>query len=149
MQWTAAEFLAHDKSTNWYLALIGGAVVLAALVYLLTKDKIATVVVLVAAVALGGVANRKPREVPYALFRDAIQIDQKIFDYAQFRSFSVGDEGHLATIALLPHKRFGQVKSLYFDPNDEAMIVDFIATHLPLERRSLDPIDTLMKKIRF
>jgi len=149
IQWRATEFLAHDKTPVWYLALFGDSVVIAALVYLLTKDKLSTVVVLIAAIALSVYAGRKPREVDYALYADGLAIGQKVYLYAQFRTFSMGDEGPIASIALVPHKRFGQLVTLYFHPEDEPLIVDFISSHLPLERRSQDPIDLLMKKIRF
>jgi len=149
IQWRASEFIAHDKSPKWYLALYGASAAITALVYLLTKDMIASGAVLLAAVALSVYAGRKPREVDYALYRDGLAIGERAFLYAQFRSFSVADEGTLASIALVPHKRFGQLITLYFDPQDESLIVDFIAGRLPLERRSQDLIDGLMKKIRF
>src|SRR5437870_2945293 len=36
--WTASEFVAHEKSAGWYLALTVVALVIAGVIYLLTRD---------------------------------------------------------------------------------------------------------------
>lgn len=148
-QWTSPEFVAHDKPPAWYLALFGASAVIAALVFLFTKDKISTAVVLVVGVALGTYAARKPREIDHALFEDSMMIGQKTMGYEQFRSFSLDDEGAFASLVLVPHRRFGQLVTLYFQPQDEDRIVAVISRHLPLEQRPKDLVDNFMKKIRF
>jgi hypothetical protein len=49
----------------------------------------------------------------------------------------------------MPLKRFMPPLSLYMDPADEEKIVDVLADYLPVEQREQDPIDKLMRRLRF
>ncbi len=147
--WTASEFIDHAKSADWYLALAVVAVVMAAGIYLLFRDLITSIVILVAAVAFGSYGRRQPRQLEYALDMQGLSIAGKFFPYNLFRSFAVIDEDHFASIALLPLKRFGFLTTVYFDPSDEDAIIDIISQHLPLEPRNSDLMDRFLKRIRF
>lgn len=147
--WSASEFIAHDKSPAWYGALALATVVIAAGVFLLTKDKISTGVIIIAAIALGIYAARKPRQLQYALNTQGIHIGERYFAFDQFRSFTVADEGALATVAFTPLKRFGQLVTIYFDPKDEDAIVGLLSDRLPMDHHRRDMLDNFMKRIRF
>lgn len=149
ISWTASEFIAHDKSASWYGALALGALLLAALVFLLTKDKISTGVVIVAGLALGIYGARKPQQLRYELNEQGVGIGQKFYAYNQLRSFAIIDEGAFSSISFTPLNRFGQLITIYFDPADEERIVDLLANRLPLEERGHDAVDKFMKRIRF
>jgi hypothetical protein len=149
ISWTASEFIDHAKSIDWYLALAVAAVLGAIAVYLLFRDLITTIVILVAALAFGLYGRRRPRLLEYKLDTHGLFIAGKFYPYATFRSFAVVDEGHFSSIAFLPLKRFGLLTTVYYDPADEASIIDIISRHLPLEPRSADAIDRFMKRIRF
>lgn len=147
--WTASEYVAHEKSAGWYGMLVLAAIALAAIIFLLTKDKISTGVVLVAALALGFYAARKPRELQYTLNAQGLTISDKYFPFDAFRSFAVMDEGHFSSIVFVPLKRFGQLTTIYFDPADEERIVNLLSARLPIEARQHDVVDKFMKRIRF
>lgn len=149
ISWTASEFIAHDKSTGWYTALAGVTIVVAALVYLLTRDKISTGVVIVAAIAFGGYAARRPNQQQYALDDQGLHIGSRYFDYNEFRSFCVIDEGSFSSISFVPLKRFGQLISIYYDPADESAIIDLLSARLPIDQRGHDAFDRFLKRIRF
>jgi hypothetical protein len=99
--------------------------------------------------AFGLYGRRRPRLLEYKLDTRGLFIAGKFYPYATFRSFAVVDEGHFSSIAFLPLKRFGLLTTVYYDPADEASIIDIISQHLPLEPRSADAIDRFMKRIRF
>src|ERR1700728_3216444 len=61
VSWTASEFIHHQKTAGWYFMLGLAGVILAAIVFLLTKDKISTGVIIFATLIFGYYANRKPR----------------------------------------------------------------------------------------
>jgi hypothetical protein len=147
--WTASEFIDHAKSADWYLALAVVAVLGAAAIYLLFRDLITSIVIIVAALAFGMYGRRRPRLLEYKLDTQGLSIADKFFPYNTFRSFAIIDEGHFSSIAFLPLKRFGLLTTVYYDPADEQPIVDIISQHLPLEPRSADVIDRFMKRIRF
>jgi hypothetical protein len=149
VDWTASEFISHDKSAGWYLLLILGGLVGAAVVYLLTRDEVSTAVVVIVAILFGVSAARKPRELNYKIDSQGLHIDQKYYPLSDFRSFAIVREEAVESIWLMPLKRFRPPLSIYFDPNDGQKIVDVLAQTLPIENRELDPVDRLMHRIRF
>jgi hypothetical protein len=149
ISWTASEFIAHDKSASWYLMLGGTAAVLAALIWLITKDKISAGVVVFGAALFGVYAARKPRQLQYRLDSSGLTIGQRHFGYHDFRSFSVVPEGGMNSIVFSPLKRFAPLTTIYYDPADEDKIVALLTDRLPVERRQKDLVDRLMWRIRF
>jgi hypothetical protein len=149
ISWSASEFIAHNKSFGWYMFLILAAVLVGGLVYLLTKDKISASVVLVVAFFLAITASHKPRTLDYKLDSSGLTIGNKTYEYTQFRSFAVVEEGAFSSIIFTPLKRFMPLITIYYEPNDEDAIVNILSNRLPLETHHLDMIEQFMRKIRF
>lgn len=149
VQWTASEFIAHDKTSIWYLALGAGALALSVLLYLLTKDKVTSAVVIVAALFLAYSGSRQPRQIQYVVNPQGITVGARQCPYALFRSFAVMREGAFSSIVCMPLKRFALPLSLYYDPKDEEKIMQILSNQLPFEQRKPDMVDSLMRRIRF
>jgi hypothetical protein len=149
VSWSASEFVAHHKNSGWYLLLILGAVVVAALVYVFTRDWLSTAVVVVAGTVLAAYSSRKPRQLNYAVDGRGVTVGTKFFAYSEFRSFSIVPEGAFASIVFMPLKRFGIQTTIYYDPQDEDRIIDVISPHLPHEEHQADMLDHMMRRIRF
>lgn len=149
VQWTASEFLAHQKNGNWYLILILGAFGVSVVVYFLTRDIISSISLLIFAILLAVVAARKPRTLTYHLGDHGLQVEQKFYPYQDFKSFSVINEGAINSIMLLPLKRFATGVTMYYAPDDEQKILDVLSSELPYEERHQDPVDKFMQRIRF
>lgn len=147
--WTASEYVAHEKTISWYLALSAATILFAALIYFLTKELLSPVVILVMGLAFGAFAARQPEELTYVLDGSALHVGQKSFPYAQFKSFTIIEEGAIHSIVLMPMQRFMPPLSVYFDPADEDKIADALSSYLPYEDRKQDYIDRLMRKVRF
>ena len=147
--WEASEFVDHQKSALWFLVLLAGSFILAAVVYFITRDILSTLVILIATIAFAMFAGKKPRTLSYSLLPSTLKIDQKTYSYDDFRSFSVIQEGALFSVILEPVKRFMPPLTIYFAEDDGEKIFDALATHLPHEERGLDFVDKLMRKIRF
>lgn len=149
ISWTASEYIAHQKSPSWYALVILVAAALAAITYLITRDKITTGVVVACGVALAAYGTRKPRQLQYVLDGSGLTIGLKHYVYEQFRSFSVIDEGPFSSITFMPMKRFAPMAAMYYDPKDEAKIVAILSDKLPMENRQFDVVDRFMRRIRF
>jgi hypothetical protein len=149
VEWTASEYIAHEKSGGWYGALIAGGVLLVAFIYIVTRDILASIVILLSCVAIGVYAGRKPATKKYMLNEKGVQADEKFHPYSEFKSFSVVEEGAIDSIWLKPLKRFRPIVVMYCSPEDEQRIVDVLANFLPNEERELDAIDRFSKRIRF
>lgn len=149
VSWTASEFIDHEKSVGWYMALTGVALASAVAVYLITKDMISAVVVILAALTLGFYGARKPKQVQYRLDTSGLTIGNKLFRYAEFKSFSVATEGAFSSIVFMPMKRFAPLTTIYLAPENEKEIVNILNATLPFEEHKKDAVDKLMHKIRF
>ena len=149
IQWTASEYIAHDKSHSWFWVLGGITAVLAVAIWLITKDFITTVVIIVGAIAFGVYGAHEPKAVEYQLDFHGITIGQRYHPIDDFRSFSVLPEGAFSSIVLMPLKRFAPLTSIYYAPEDEAAIMEILGATLPFEDRSHDLVDRLMKRIHF
>lgn len=149
VEWTASEFVAHNKGIGWYALLGLGAILLAAIIYLFTRDITSAGIIVFVALLLGIAAGKKPRILHYQVNEDGLVIGQKFYPYAEFKSFSVMEEGAFSSIMFLPLKRFMPPISIYYDPQDEDRIVEVLTYYLPMENREHDAFDRLIKRIRF
>jgi hypothetical protein len=149
LSWTASEFIHHQKTAGWYVMLGLAGIILAAVVFLLTRDMISTGVIIFAALIFGFYAGHKPRTLNYKLDDSGLTIGEKFYSYASFKSFAVAEEGAFSSIVLMPLKRFMPSLSLYYEPKDETKITDILALRLPVETHKRDAVDSLMHRIRF
>lgn len=149
LSWTASEFIAHEKGAGWYGLLALGAIVAAALVYFVTRDKVSTAVVVFVAAALGFFGGRKPHTQQYNLTGRGLQIGQKFYGFQDFKTFSIVEEGAIASISFAPLKRFMPPLTIYVAPDIEERVVNFLSSYLPLEARKADMVDNLLKRMRF
>lgn len=149
VSWKASEYIEHEKDQMWYVQLGGATLVVALIVYLITRDMFSTFVVIIAAVLFGVVGSRPPRQLPYRVDAQGLTIGERHYPYGSFRSFSVFVDGGLHSITFMPLKRFAPPISIYYDPADEDRITNVLASHLPLENHKADPVEKLMRKIRF
>lgn len=127
------------------MALLG----IVAVIFLLTRDPISSLATFIIGLLLIVFASRKPRVLNYEISDQGIQIGQKLYPFATLKSFAVIDEGAIHSIDLLPLQRFMPAVSMYYEPADEATIVQTLGSFLPKEERSQPLIDQLMHKIRF
>lgn len=149
ISWTASEFIAHSKSSGWYMVLIGAALVIAVLVWLVTKDMVSSAVVVIGALLLAVYGARQPRQLEYRVDQQGLAIGARQHGFHEFRSFSIVPEGAFNGIVLMPLKRFSPLITIYYAPEDEDKIVALLSERLPMEERKKDVIDRLMWRIRF
>lgn len=147
--WSASEYIAHNKGTAWFALLGVGLFVFIAVVYIATKDVVASIMVGIAGVTFGVFAARSPRVLEYTVNASGIQIGQKLYTYADFKSFSLAEDGPLPAIILLPLKRFLPPITVFYEPKEEDSILDVLADYLPHEEKQPDIVDKLMRRIRF
>jgi len=147
--WSASEYIAHNKGAAWFVLL--GIVLLAFIgaFYVATKDIVVPVVVAVAGITFGVFAARSPRVLEYTVNAKGIQIGPKFYTYADFKSFSVAEDGPLPAIVLLPLKRFLPPITVFYEPKEEDTILNVLANYLPHEEKQPDLVDKLMRRIRF
>lgn len=147
--WSASEYVAHEKTALWYLALFGGVVVLVAVIYFITKDMTAVVLIGLIAILFAILAARKPRVLEYNVGPQGITIGHHLYSYHDFKSFGVVTQGAFSSIVLVPLKRFMPSLTVYYPPEDENRIVDALSNYLPFAPVTPDLLDRTMFRIRF
>ena len=149
VSWQASEFVDHQKNASWFLPLVIGGVLTSGLMYFITRSILSSLVVFLGVSAFLMLARQKPRTLTYVINNAGITIGAKRYAFDDFRTFSIMQEGALYSIFLEPIKRFMPPLSIYFAPEDGEKIFDILAAHMPHQERTADPVERLMKRIRF
>jgi hypothetical protein len=148
LEWQGHEYIEHQRGASWYLGLLALAALLAVGLYIFMKDYIASGIVVVTAAVVLIFSRQKPRQVTYGLSADGLRINDKLYLYSHFKSFSVVNDGGANSINLMAIKRFLPPISLYFDPSQEVQIVQFLGQYLPYENRPPDKFDRLSRRLK-
>ena len=148
VHWTASEFIAHEKSPLWYMALAATSAVLMAFAIFVVHDVVAVVSIALIAILFGAVASHKPRTMQYTIDSTGITIGKKVFSYGEFKSFGLVKEEAFSNITLAPLKRFSPPLSIYYPPEEEENIVQVLSAYLPIAPVQSDMIDALLRRIR-
>lgn len=147
--WTASEYIANPKNAGWFMLLGLASIVLAAIVYLITRDVVSTVVIIVLGIIVGIFAARQPHVLQYSLDTAGVHMGHRNYPYSGFKSFSVVSEGAFSHISLLPLKRFMPPLVVHYSPEDEEKIINTLADYLPYEEYKRDLVESFSRKIRF
>jgi len=149
ISWSASEFVVHQKDATWYLTFAAALAVIMGLIFITTKDLISVIAIGVVGILFGVIAGKKPRQLAYQVDDRGISIGEKFYPYGYFKSFSLGQEGVVGCINLLPLKRFVPEISIYFPPEEESAILDILSDNLPNEQRKEHSVDRISKHLRF
>ncbi len=151
VEWSASEYIAHEKDPIWYATVAVVVLLFAGLIYLLDADNswFAPFIVVAAGAIFVVSAARKPRVLNYSIDESGLHVGVKLYRFSDYKSFSVIQEGAIESIMLTPLQRFLPSMTIYFEPKDQSRIVDALSEYLPYEVKKQDPIDSFMRKIRF
>jgi hypothetical protein len=148
--WTGSEYIAEHKDGSWYMALIGGVAVFCTGTYFLTGGDIVSVVAIaVIGILFGIIASRKPNQRRFTIDEKGVSIDDRLYPYSDFKSFSVIHDGAIGYISFYPLQRLRPELAVYYPPEHEQRLFDLLSSHLPYEERSESKADRFSKKIRF
>ncbi|MDQ2973632.1 MAG: hypothetical protein M3Q79_04095 [bacterium] len=149
MKWTASEYIAHQKTAGWFIALGAGSAVLGLIVFLATKSIFSALTIILVCLCIAVMGARKPQNIEYSLDERGVGVGEKGYPYSQFKSFSVVEEGAISCIWLRSLKRYQPTVAMYFAPEDEGRIIDYLSSFLPHEEREPDAFDRLSHRFRF
>ena len=146
--WDASEYIYHEKSAGWYLALWLIAAILCGILGFL-QQWLSIAVVVVMAIAIMVYTRKHPRTLQYTLDSDGIIIEHKELPYTNFRSFSILQDMAWYSIDLEPAKRFVPRLTLICENDDVEKIEQILSSHLPRADRELDFIERASRYLRF
>lgn len=147
VRWQGSEYLHHDQTKLWYIVLAVVTIVLMILAIVLMDSITFALLIPVMAVTLVIYTRRPPAINDYTLSRKGLHINDKLFPYSQFRSFSVVAHNGANAAVLVPRKRFQIAQTVYFPEEVGEAVVDMLAARLPMKEGGLDAIDKLLAKL--
>lgn len=145
--WEAEEYIVREKTAWWYVGLIAVGLVLSGISVWLQWWSFLAVVIL-SVIALLIYAMRPPRVLRYSLSNKGISEGDKLYEYSEFKSFGILQEGEHFAIVLTPIKRFSPRMLVFFPQAQGEEIVDAFGGRLPMEEAKLDILDKLIKFLR-
>ena len=147
VNWDAKEYVQRDKNAGWYFGLAGVSIILIALSIFLQWWTF-TALVILGAICLVIYSVRPPRELHYSLSDKGLSEGNQLYDYTNYKSFGVLQEGGNFAIVLTPRKRFSPRITVYFPEERGEEIVDAFGARLPMEEVKRDFLDKLVNFLR-
>lgn len=148
VRWQGHEYIHRDKDGLWYVVFTVITLALMALAIFLMHALTFAILVPVMAIALVVYSQRPPRLLEYILSPQGLHVNDRLYSFAEFKSFAVihGDDEY--SIMLVPTKRFRVGVTVYFPGDKGEAIVDALAARLPMEEAHLDIVDQIIRKLR-
>lgn len=147
--WQAHEFSDHQRPASWYAAYGFVSLVIIAVAFLLLRDIITVVALVMVAVIFVFGVSRKPKELEYVINEHGISIGAKHYPYDSFKCFYVSNDATGSTIGLQSMKRYLPPVSLRCPEDKEDMVLETLSHYLPYEERDGDLMESITHKFRF
>lgn len=147
--WEAADSFSVKKSPVWYIVLTAITLLVSSGIYLLTKDKITTAVMLVSGLLIGIYGGKKPKVFKYQMSNFGFKINDRYYKFSSYRSFAIIQHGNGRSIVLTPLGRLTPYMYIYFNKDVEDKLISKLNEVLPKEDRHSDIIDGLFRKIGY
>ncbi len=148
VRWQGPEYLEHDRGKQWYILFGVVTLALMAVAAFVIRSWSFVMLIPVMAVALFVYTRRPPMLVDYVVSRKGVHVNDKLYTYDQFRSFSVTSNAGTHSVLLVPRKRFRMGINAYFPEEVGEALVDMLAARLPMQTHTPDSIDKLLAKLR-
>lgn len=148
IRWQALEYMQHQHEPIWYIGFGATVLILIAVAIFVFKSPTFAVLVPVMAVALALYVRRPPATIDYTVSRKGIHVNDRLYTFDQFKSFSVVRQETTNHVVLIPRKRFQLGQNIHFPTEIGEKLVDMLAARLPMKETSPDIIDKLLAKLR-
>ncbi len=151
LEWQAEEFFYQEKSFFWYLSLIFGGAVIAAIPWIISgrKDLISPAIIFIASLSLIFYSARKPEIKTYSLTSSSVHVNKQNFSMLNFAYYWVEEFEDQTQITLVGAKRTSMPITFYLkDKKLIAQILEILQKCLPQTNPSRNPIDTIARKLK-
>ena len=150
LNWTAHEYLEHERGIGWFLGFGLIMILLAGVVYFISgRDLIAPLSIVLVAICLGVFVLKKPKQRQYRLLADGIKVDQALHPYDGFIRFNVFNSGSLTGVHLIPSRRWSVPLTLYVPQEIAEEVVDHLSHVVVYDDSPQSTLDQLLHQLRF
>jgi len=143
-KWSSPEFVKKERKKSWYLAVILVSSVMVFMLYFINKG--GAFFALLACLFLLFFSKQKPKIAECSVYEKGVLVDNRVYHYKDFKSFSLDLEPALPRMRLELSGRFGGDVILPLQNAPEREIYRIISSKLPeVNDRSSDIIDLINK----
>jgi hypothetical protein len=149
IQWSALEFIAHEKNPLWFLT--GGFVAIIFLIFSLwTKNFIFAVIIILATFSIFIWAQKKPKKITFSLMPKGLKIDENIYAFDHLKSFWIFyDPPEIKFLSIESKKIFMPRIIIPIADENPNRIREFLLKYLPEIEQRESLIDILARRLRY
>lgn len=148
-EWKAPEFPKKEKSKSWFV-VPGLITVIVGLFALLTENILFLIAIILAFVIFYSYANKDPRIIEFKINERGVEIDKKLYDYDELRSFWVFyDPPEQKEISFRSRKTLLPYIRIPLDNESPNDIRKYLLKFLPEKRHKESLIDIWMRRTGF
>lgn len=163
-QWEAPEFVLTQKPFGWYMGIFGFFILLGLLIVWLQQwsssgniipglptigQWITLAVFIFVSIVLSVWANRRPKILNYQITNYGVIVENKHYNFDDFREFYEYVDYNQGSLDLVPAKRLGTLVSIPLATEDADSIKKLISHMVPLVEHQEDIVDKIFRRLRF
>lgn len=130
LSWKAPEFL-HYKKSHWWFPLQALATVVLVVLFVLTNEYIAAIIVVLGAIILYQLAHEEPEVLPVTFTTDGVRFKGHAVRFADLKTFWITETDHVKKLHLQKIERFTLPIVIPLIKQDVDKIRDFLSHYLP------------------
>ncbi len=148
VSWTTPEFVQQDKSPAWFWAL-GIICVALAIVSLLMKNYFFILIIALSAFLIYIQAKKQPRKIEIKISSKKLTIDEKDYEYSEFKSFWIFDDPQLHYLNLVSKKLIQPQIQIPLGGQRPESIREILKKFIPEREQEETLTDIITRKIKF
>ena len=149
LEWTALEYEEKERGNDWFWAL--GVIVLAgSIASFIYGNFFFGLFLIIGGILLGFFAVKKPDLVFYELNEKGLKIRNRLFPYANIKSFWIKKETEKPTLFIKSERLFMPIISMPIDPDHAEEIINaMLAKNVPEEEMKEHVSEKIMDSLGF
>jgi len=148
-EWEAPEFEKTEKEKSWFIMPLIIAIILGVFA-LLTDNYLFLVLIIVGFIAFYLYAQKAPRIIKFKIDEKGIEVDGRIYEYQDLRSFWIFYDPPLEkTLSIRSKKTLFPYIRIPLDKENPVEIRKYLLKFIPEKRHKESLTDIWMKKIGF
>jgi len=149
IQWSALEFIKHDKNPLWFIT--GGVIAAIFLIFAIwTKNFIFALIIVLAAFSIFIWTQKKPRKIVFSLTGKGLKIEDNFYAFDHLKSFWIFYEPpEIKYLSVESKKLFMPRIIIPIGEENPNKIREFLLKYLPEEKQHESLIDILARRLRY
>jgi hypothetical protein len=142
--WQDYEFPVRVKSKKWFLKIIAATAIIGAILFILSRDYVTIIALIVGVLVLIAYSFRKPKITNFTVNKQRITIGKHQFSFMDYNAYFMKEYENHNAIVLIPYKRFAPSVTIYIKDEYVDQVVDLISEIIPIGAEPFNMIDFIL-----